>query len=154
MLWEQFDITIKLTNSIGFHANPERQCSRANVRPSVCQLKLSRSWVMQQDKNPKHRSESESLGEAQLQSWCFGMSSRERFTPNSPRLLPKLNCYKAKLFLTVVQVCSAIMWNFWWRLLLPSFNLILNPRVFSCCTVNVYTVCSIKTEKNITVWIS
>lgn len=154
MLWEQFDITIKLTNSIGFHANPERQCSRANVRPSVCQLKLSRSWVMQQDKNPKHRSESGSLGEAQLQSWCFGMSSRERFTPNSPRLLPKLNCYKAKLFLTVVQVCSAIMWNFWWRLLLPSFNLILNPRVFSCCTVNVYTVCSIKTEKNITVWIS
>lgn len=29
-----------------------------------------------------------------------------------PKILPKLNCYSAKLFLTVVQVCSAIMWNF------------------------------------------
>jgi hypothetical protein len=27
-----------------------------NVRLSVCQLKLNRIWVMQQDNNPKHRS--------------------------------------------------------------------------------------------------
>ena len=29
-----------------------------NVRLSVCQLKLNRSWVMQQDNDPKHRSKS------------------------------------------------------------------------------------------------
>jgi hypothetical protein len=29
-----------------------------NLRQSVCQLKLNRSWVMQQENNPKHRSKS------------------------------------------------------------------------------------------------
>ncbi|KAF7650570.1 hypothetical protein LDENG_00123650 [Lucifuga dentata] len=29
-----------------------------NVRMAVSQLKLSRSWVMQQDNDPKHRSKS------------------------------------------------------------------------------------------------
>lgn len=105
VLWEQFDITIKLTNPIGFHADPERRCSRANARPSVSQLKLSRSWVMQQDKNPKHRSETGSSGETQWQSWYFVMSSREQFTPNIPRILLKLNCF-------VVQNSSWLLCRF------------------------------------------
>lgn len=29
-----------------------------NVRASVCDLKLKRSWVMQHDNDPKHRSQS------------------------------------------------------------------------------------------------
>jgi hypothetical protein len=33
-----------------------------NVRLSVCQLKLNRSWVMQQDNNPKHRSNQQQNG--------------------------------------------------------------------------------------------
>ncbi len=113
VLWEQFDITIKLTNSIGFHTDPEIRCSRENARPSVCQLKLSRSWVMQQDNNPKHRSESESFGEVQSQSWCFGMSSRERFTPDIPRILLKLNGFVKRvqnsswpLWRPVLQLCQ------------------------------------------------
>ncbi len=31
---------------------------RENVRPSVCDLKLKRTWVMQQDNDPKHTSKS------------------------------------------------------------------------------------------------
>ncbi len=31
-----------------------------NVRPSVCDLKLKRTWVMQQDNDPKHTSKSTS----------------------------------------------------------------------------------------------
>uniref|UniRef100_A0A8C4X4J7 Erythrocyte membrane protein band 4.1 like 2 n=1 Tax=Erpetoichthys calabaricus TaxID=27687 RepID=A0A8C4X4J7_ERPCA len=33
---------------------------KENVRPSVCQLKLKRSWVLQQDNDPKHTSKSTS----------------------------------------------------------------------------------------------
>uniref|UniRef100_A0AAY4B9U9 Transposase n=1 Tax=Denticeps clupeoides TaxID=299321 RepID=A0AAY4B9U9_9TELE len=33
---------------------------KVNVRPSVCQLKLKRSWVLQQDNDPKHTSKSTS----------------------------------------------------------------------------------------------
>ncbi len=29
---------------------------KENVRPSVCDLKLKRTWVMQQDNDPKHTS--------------------------------------------------------------------------------------------------
>ncbi len=33
---------------------------KENVRPSVCDLKLKRTWVMQQDNDPKHTSKSTS----------------------------------------------------------------------------------------------
>ncbi|KAK3574884.1 hypothetical protein QTP86_018348 [Hemibagrus guttatus] len=33
---------------------------KENVRPSVCDLKLKRTWVLQQDNNPKHTSKSTS----------------------------------------------------------------------------------------------
>ncbi|KAK3506031.1 hypothetical protein QTP70_010230 [Hemibagrus guttatus] len=33
---------------------------KENVRPSVCDLKLTRTWVLQQDNDPKHTSKSTS----------------------------------------------------------------------------------------------
>ncbi|KAK3515482.1 hypothetical protein QTP70_023006, partial [Hemibagrus guttatus] len=33
---------------------------KENVRPSVCDLKLKRTWVLQQDNDPKHTSKSTS----------------------------------------------------------------------------------------------
>ncbi len=33
---------------------------KENVRPSVCDLKLNRTWVLQQDNDPKHTSKSTS----------------------------------------------------------------------------------------------
>ncbi len=33
---------------------------KENVRPSVCDLKLKRTWVMQQDNDPKHTSKTTS----------------------------------------------------------------------------------------------
>ena len=39
-------------------SGPGQDILQENVRLSVRQLKLNRSWVMQQDNNPKHRSKS------------------------------------------------------------------------------------------------
>ncbi len=39
-----------------------------NVRPSVCDLKLKRTWVMQQDNDPKHTT-SEWLKKTKLRFW-------------------------------------------------------------------------------------
>ena len=69
-----------------------------NVRLSVRQLKLNRSWVKQRDNDPKHRSKSttEWLHQKKMRLKspdlnpnlrCCGMTSRERFTPDIPRIL-------------------------------------------------------------------
>ncbi len=44
---------------------------KENVQPSVCDLKLKRTWVMQQDNDPKHTSKSTSewLKKTKLRFW-------------------------------------------------------------------------------------
>ncbi len=44
---------------------------KENVRPSVCDLKLKRTWVMQQDNDPKHTSKSTSewLNKMKVLEW-------------------------------------------------------------------------------------
>lgn len=136
VLWEQFDITIKLTNPIGFHADPERRCSR----PSVGQLKLSRSWLMQQDKNPKHRSETGSSRETQWQSWCFAMSSREQFTPDIPRILLKLNCF-------VVQNSNYV------KLLVEVIEENVDNHKHICWSLGQSDVFKLAMKKNLAFWV-
>uniref|UniRef100_A0A8C5R032 Transposase n=1 Tax=Leptobrachium leishanense TaxID=445787 RepID=A0A8C5R032_9ANUR len=73
-----------------------------NIRPSVRQLKLRRGWVMQQDNDLKHTSNSTKewlqQNKIHLLEWpsqspdlnrlkCCGMTLRERFTPDIPRIL-------------------------------------------------------------------
>lgn len=109
-------------------------------------------WVMQQDNNPKNRSESESFGEVQSQSWCFGMSSRECFTPDISRILLKLNS-----FIKMVQNSSwplqlrhTFGGGYWCQ---RGFNQLLNP---FHAALWMFTVCAIKThthKKNITGWV-
>ena len=108
-----------------------------NVRLSVRQLKINKSWLMQQDNDPKPISKStEWLQQKKIRllEWpvrvltstqlrCCGMTSREQFTPDIPRILLNWNSFVKrngpKFLLTVVQVWSTTTENIWLRLLLP-----------------------------------
>jgi hypothetical protein len=74
------------------------------------------------------------------------MASRERFTPDIPRILLNWNSF-SKFLLTVVRVSSATTENGWLRLLLPKEGQPVSKGVhilFPQCTMNVYTVRSLK----------
>ena len=110
-----------------------------NVRLSVHQLKRNRSWVMQQENDPKHRSkiiirmasteENMPPGVAQSESWpqpdwdAVAWPQREQFTPDIPRILLNWNSFVKmngpNFLLTIVQVWSATTENIWLWLLLP-----------------------------------
>ncbi len=79
---------------------------------------------------------------------CFGMTSRERYSPDKPRILLKCNSYE--WCKKVVQFWSTIIGNIQWRSLLPNESQPVQ-RFMKCFTVS-YTMkadneCSIKNMK-------
>lgn len=57
MIWAYFAVsgTRPLANEGKRHSQVYQNILQDNVRVAVCQLMLSRSWVMQPDNDPKHQ---------------------------------------------------------------------------------------------------
>ncbi len=108
-----------------------------NVRPSVRDLKLKRTCVLQQDNDPKHSSKSTSewLKKNKMKTWsglvkvltwillrCCGMTLKRRFMlENPPMWLNYNNSAKMsgpKFLHSAVTDSLQVIANAWWQLLL------------------------------------
>uniref|UniRef100_A0AAZ3NY09 Tc1-like transposase DDE domain-containing protein n=1 Tax=Oncorhynchus tshawytscha TaxID=74940 RepID=A0AAZ3NY09_ONCTS len=135
---------------------------------NVHQLNLNRSWVMQQDNDPKHRSKSTTEGQQQkkicLLEW---LSQSPDLSPiemlwhdlkrtvhtRHPKNIADLKQFcKEEWSKIPPDHCAGLIRNhrkLWLRLLLPKEGQPVikskGSHPFPPCTVNVYMVCSIKT---------
>ena len=56
--WENHGLGLLAIIDGTMNSGLNQQILHENVRASVCELKLNRKWVMQQDDDPKHKSKS------------------------------------------------------------------------------------------------